>query len=290
MPGSFRKPKLPKRAVVKPAVKPRKKETFESAQRRRYAPVNYSKGPATYRSAKGYDLLYGLGGFRKGGNYSIADFACGQGLVGREVANRLLSKGINFGLSFFDVVPEQLAKIPKTPRGKSIVSDIRKISFKSNSFTTGFCRYAIKNLPFPQQIEALKEINRVIKKGGVFVLQDMVSPEGLKEFQNAERLAKNAAAGDFVTRNNVPTEKEWVSMLKSSGFAVEKVARDISIVNTQDWVNSSQLSQVGLSAFRGFIESARQKWPSAWREYKIERVGGGYKITYPIVIFKCRKE
>jgi ubiquinone/menaquinone biosynthesis C-methylase UbiE len=265
-------------------------DDYVKAQIGRYKDVIFSKGPETYRSASNYDLLYELGDFERGGSYHIADLACGSGLVGVEVAKRVRKNNGSSKITFIDVVPENLSKIRKGLKRDMRVSDVRNIEAEDGEFTHTYCRYAIKNMqPFDQE-RALKEIFRVTSNDGIFVLQDMVSPEGLKEFQNAERQAKNLAAGDTITKHNVPTEDEWFRLIEDASFMIdETVYRNFS-VHTSEWVNSGQMSETGLKSYFDFLEQAKIKWSTSWPEYQIKKLDDGYKITYPVIFVKCKKK
>lgn len=265
----------------------KRKNKYAEAQVSRYKDVDFAKGPETYRSASGYDLLYKLGDFKAGGTYHIADLACGSGLVGIELAKRVRKNNGSAKITFVDIVQENLEKIRKGPKRDMRISDLREINAEDDEFTHSYCRYAVKNLYEEGQIQALGEISRVSEH--IFVLQDMVSPYGLKEFQTRERWAKNAAAGDSVTRHNIPTENEWFEMLENSGFEVDNIIYRTSHVNTSDWVRGKQLTQDGLKVYFDFLEEARKKWPLSWEEYKIGKVEDGYELTYPVIFIKCKK-
>ena len=116
----------------------------------------------------------------------------------------------------------------------------------------------------------------------------MVSPPGLKEFQNIERIEKGKTSKEN-TKMNVPTEKEWRIMMGGAGFRVEKAEYTTSHVNTNDWVASGQMKKENLKSYFDFLESARRRWPKAWEEYKIKRSGDGYEITYPIILIRAVK-
>jgi len=236
-------------------------------------------------------LLYYLGGFEAGHNYRIADLACGNGLVGLELEKRIQANGSNVQSTFIDLTPEGLAKIPKTQNREIKIGDVRRTNSQTSEFTHTFCRYAIKNMPEHEQRKALREIARITEKGGLFVLQDMVSPEGLKEFQNAERMAKQRTTTPKVTPMNVPTEAEWIRLLNEAGFVVEDIQHTVSNVDTKNWVAEGQMTQKALDQYFRFLKEAKQRWSHSWGEYKIiEEPGGNFKITYPVVLFKCRKK
>lgn len=281
------RPRETRQATRNPTV-PKAKDSA-TAQQQRYERANLLKGPAIYRRGDVYDMLHRLGDFKHGyGWYQALDLGAGEGPVGRQVAKRARRRGGITFLTISDFTGKKLAKIPKGPMRETRVFDFRRIPLLENSRNRVFVRFAIKNWPEAEQRQSLKEIFRVTKHGGVAVVMDMVSPPGLKGFQNAERQAKNHSAGDFKTINNVPTEAEWIKMIEAAGFNVEAIERTTSHVNTTDWLASNQVVDV-LKEYHSFIEKARTRYPNAWKEYKIKKVGNHYEITYPVIGFRCRK-
>lgn len=56
----------------------------------------------------------------------------------------------------------------KTHKDLDVVCDIEKMSFKNSEFDVVFCSQVLEHVPHPHQ--ALKEINRVLKKNGVAII------------------------------------------------------------------------------------------------------------------------
>jgi ubiquinone/menaquinone biosynthesis C-methylase UbiE len=264
-----------------------KEISYARAQRERYKNVAFSDGPSSYRESSNYDLLYILGDFKRGGVYHIADLACGSGLVGIEVARRIRRYKGSVRITFIDIVSENLNKIRKGPNRKTGLADLRSIKAKDGEFSHTYCRYAIKNMQYDDQILSLKEICRVTDE--IFILQDMYSPLWLKEFQNNERWAKNLAAGDRITKNNVPTETEWKKMHEKAGFKIEKIERRRYKAHTSDWVKSNQIATQNLRIYFDFLERAKKKWPRSWEDYEIKKYRSGYELTYPVIFLKCKR-
>ncbi|MDO8624740.1 MAG: class I SAM-dependent methyltransferase, partial [Candidatus Diapherotrites archaeon] len=192
--------------------KPTVSTKYTRRQVRTYTKTDQGQGPAIYSRTDVYETLHRMGDFQKGQPVTIADFACGTGLVGAKVAALAKQSGANPSVTFMDVTPKQ-EKIAGTAAKEApgvpiefLNSDVRRINAPANAFDRTYCRFAIKNLPIDQQVRALQEIFRTTKKGGVFVLNDMLSPSGLQAFQNAERRAKNNAGGNTGATHHVPTE------------------------------------------------------------------------------------
>lgn len=273
---------------------------YQKRQLRTYATVDQAKGPGIYGRTDVYETLHRLGEFRRGEEYQIADFAAGVGLVGSKVSGLAALEGAKPKVTFFDVTAktEKIAEnMQKEAPGVLFgvrKSDFRKINSADNEFDRSYCRFAIKNMQPDQQNQALREICRVTKHGGVFVLNDMLSPSGLQQFLNAERRAKNSSGGNPNATHHVPTEKEWAQKLRKAGFAVEKIEFTTSVVHTGDWVSSGQVTAKGLKSYYQFLRGAQKKFPGAWEQFQIKWVqnhpkGPGFEIVYPVVYIKCRK-
>jgi len=265
-------------------------ERAVAAQRKRYAGVDHAKGPASYWKASGYDLLYKFAMFERGKKHNVLDLMSGAGKVGKEMAKRAQKNHCSVFTTFCDITPHFLKSIRKTwTRTTRERSAFRTLEWEGN-FQRVFCRYGIKNYTPSEQVNLLKEIARVLSPGGRFILQDMVSPEGLRGFMNAERRAKARTAGDRVSKPNLPTEREWRRMIAKAGMEVEDVAYTTSKVNTNDWVASGQMSADKVRGYISFLERAMAKDPRIKKAFKITKKGKHYEIIYPVILIRAAKE
>jgi ubiquinone/menaquinone biosynthesis C-methylase UbiE len=104
---------------------------------------------------------------------------------------------------------------------KTKIEDAENISFKDNSFDAVICLCAIVHYPNPEK--ALSEFNRILKKGGILVL----------DFDNKysfRRVVKQVI--NSITNNKNPqgfdiykpySKKESIAMVKKSGFKIRKI-------------------------------------------------------------------
>jgi len=88
------------------------------------------------------------------------DIGCGTGLILRH-----LPPG-SYGV---DINPRNLKRLKKyAPGRKGILADVeRKLPFKNESFSLVTAAEVLEHLVYPEK--ALREIKRVMKKGGVFI-------------------------------------------------------------------------------------------------------------------------
>ncbi|MDP6670719.1 MAG: class I SAM-dependent methyltransferase [archaeon] len=264
-------------------------EASMAAQRTKYARVQLSKGPATYWKSSGYNLLYRFAQFEPGKRYNMVDLMSGAGLFGKNMAKRAQKAGCTVTTTFVDITPEQLAKIRPTWTRATKNRPTFKTLELEGSYHRVLTRYGIKNYQPKEQLKLLKEAARLLSPGGKFVMQDMVSPEGLRGLMNAERRAKNRATGETITRPNLPTEKQWVRMIKQAGMAVEEITYSTSTVNTKNWVDSKQLTEDGVRQYISTLEKIMGKDPRLKKALKIKKRGNHYEITYPLILIRAGK-
>ncbi|MFZ2881897.1 MAG: class I SAM-dependent methyltransferase, partial [Candidatus Moraniibacteriota bacterium] len=98
----------------------------------------------------------------------ILDAMCGTGKIGETLNKELKTLGKISKISFTDFSQAMLNQI-KTP-GSKILSDIRKTGLPENTFDRIFLRGALHDLPKKAQPDAIKEVYRLLKNDGLFVL------------------------------------------------------------------------------------------------------------------------
>lgn len=99
----------------------------------------------------------------------VLDIACGWGRVSKE----LLNKNKNIKIVGIDISKPYVEMYNKliTPRGKGYVLSMEKMSFKAREFDKAFLIVSLMYLSKrEQQLKAIKEIFRVLKPNGQFVL------------------------------------------------------------------------------------------------------------------------
>jgi ubiquinone/menaquinone biosynthesis C-methylase UbiE len=141
---------------------------------------------------------------------SILDIACGTG----EVIFRLAQKYPKVKFIGVDLTPEmvELAQA-KTKHLSNVViqqGDATKLSFSDNEFTVVLCSEAFHHFPQPKQ--TLREIYRVTKVGGLFLLVDPGS--------HSQLLTRIIAliAKTFEVNKQIYSQEELQLLLKQAGF------------------------------------------------------------------------
>jgi ubiquinone/menaquinone biosynthesis C-methylase UbiE len=110
-------------------------------------------------------------------SFSLLDVCCGTGLMGRAVEAHLQSLGKHVETTFLDKSGTILEDIEVMPTDGFIVSSVTSMNrVPSRSYDIVVCRYGFNNLPQEDWLKALVEVLRVLKPGGIFLLQDHFVP------------------------------------------------------------------------------------------------------------------
>jgi len=107
----------------------------------------------------------------------VLDVCCGAGQMGRSIESHLTSTGKSVRTTFLDKSSTILEGILLTPSDRTVCADVTSMSgVASADFDVAVCRYGFNNLPREDWLKALGEVLRVLKPGGVFLLQDHFVP------------------------------------------------------------------------------------------------------------------
>lgn len=219
----------------------------------------------------------------------VLDLMSGPGLLATNLKG-LLPKADIVSLDF---AFNQLGKIDPAISDKKVQADASVLPFKENSFDTVICRLALKDLTEDTQQRAIREVYRILKPGGSFVIADMVSPpeEAVpngKKWLNRQHALKQEMAGRNPLADGVchiPTADEYLSLLSRAGFDASIFAQTINWVNTGSWVESRQITEAQRKKIDQFIAEAS----TDIKEYfKIQsELDNTITLGYPLTIFRA---
>ena len=109
--------------------------------------------------------------------WNILDVCCGTGFFGRSLQSHLTSQEKHSKLSFLDTSAAILQKVQPGPTDQVILSSVTAMrGIPSGTFDVVVCRYGFNNLAQEQWLMALAEVLRVLRLGGVLLLQDHFVP------------------------------------------------------------------------------------------------------------------
>ncbi|MEJ3657424.1 class I SAM-dependent methyltransferase [Actinomycetes bacterium KLBMP 9759] len=155
---------------------------MEGASARWYAKMRGSASQmATYRAAAA-NLTSGLPA-----GAAVLEIAPGPGYQAVEIAK------LGFAVTGLDISRTMVQIAGETARSAGVEVDVRhgdasRMPFQDGSFDLVVCQAAFKN--FTQPVEALDEMHRVLRPGGVAVIQDLD-----RDVTNAQLAAEVAAMG-----------------------------------------------------------------------------------------------
>lgn len=142
---------------------------------------------------------------------SILDIGCGGGMTLKRMSERA-KEGHLTGVDYSPVSVQESKKLNETDikSGKMeiIEASVEAMPFSDNSFDKII---TVESFYFwPDPLENLKEVYRVLKKDGVFhLVADIYGKEGLNEKQLSN-------IKEYQLFN--PTKEEFIELLKSAGF------------------------------------------------------------------------
>lgn len=107
----------------------------------------------------------------------IADIMCGSGKFGKAFSQKIQELGVTVDVTYIDESAEILKTIQIRDNEKTICSDVVDMKeIPDNVFDIVLCRYGYNNLPKDKWLKALDESLRIVKPGGIFLLQDHFVP------------------------------------------------------------------------------------------------------------------
>ncbi len=109
-------------------------------------------------------------------------------------------------------------------------ADAEDLPFNDHSFDLVSCRIAAHHFPNCQKF--VRESSRVLKKGGLLLVQDHVLPEDEAVAQQVDQFERLRDPSHY----RAYSEKEWHMMFKVGGLKVEKTVQLVKQHEFVDWV------------------------------------------------------
>ena len=108
-------------------------------------------------------------------SYSLLDIGCGIGYVAKTI-KVLYPESYICGI---DISPQIIMKAQESDRCQSIhfkVGGELNIPYGNDAFDFAICRFSIHH--YPQMVQHLREVHRVLKDEGTYLIIDVVPDEG----------------------------------------------------------------------------------------------------------------
>ncbi len=148
---------------------------------------------------------------------------------------------------------------------KAVVMDVEDLRFEDHSFDAVTSRIAPHH--FYDIDKAVSEMARVLKPGGVLVIEDNSAPEnqGLDHFINALEKQRDP------THVRSYKKSEWKEMLAKNGLRVVRTRNYSKKHDIKDWIGRTDLSPAEVDALYDTFAQAPRR---AKKHYVIESVDG----------------
>lgn len=215
----------------------------------------------------------------------ILEAMCGTALLSKEL-QRLFPKNQNYALDFsqgmLNMASESLKKVQA-----SVVA----MPFSNESFDRIFLRSAIYDLPKRMQLKALQEINRVLARGGTFILQTYCTSEKTFRALNDIVNIKDLASGQYqdMGKEEYPryfaTSDELKQWFDAAGFSFEQLDEFEGVIT---YMRTKEMTDLGKSIWVEYIENLSNEIKEAIKLRTED--DGTMTYNFPGVIFKLRKK
>lgn len=187
-----------------------------------------------------------------------------------------------------DLTPEMVAESKALfarkgiTHASAVVHDAESLGFADATFDAVTCRIAPHH--FLDIKRAIAEIARVLKPGGVFILEDNVAPQS-KRFDGFINTVEKLRDPTHVRSYTVA---EWRAMLEEAGLPVERVRHYRKTHDVPDWIGRSGIDSAMADAVYAAFAAADKV---TRRHFKIalDETGRATTFTDDKVILRAAK-
>ncbi len=162
------------------------------------------------------------------------DLGCGTGKDLIYLSGITGNNGFVYGIDITDkMVEKAIENTQKYNNIKVIKADLTDIPLNNNSIDYITSNCVINHAS--DKLKAWKEINRILKKGGIFTISDIYSINIIEDkYKNDPALVSQCWAGAV-------TKKEYIDTLNNAGFF------DIAILNESEPYNKEQSTLISFT-------------------------------------------
>ena len=240
---------------------------------------HYAVSTGVHAHSEGLDIIQEYASLGDGG--LAVDIATGAGFTAFAVSpyvKRVLATDIAAGMLR---QAGQLAGERSLDNVELAFVEAEHMPFAAGSLDMVTCRQAAHH--FYDLSQALREISRVLKPGGVFLLSDTSAPEedAVAAWMNDVELRRDA------THVWDRKQSEWRVMLQEVGLAVTHLQMVRVHLEFNDWVKRSATPEEKIEPLRRDFLSASEAVVNA---FGIEPDGDGINFSWPVVVSRAVKK
>lgn len=200
--------------------------------------------------AKGADLDRLVAVAQPGADWVVLDTATGGGHTALKFAPHVAR------VIASDLTPRMLEQAEAFISGQGVtnvdfrLADAENLPFEDASFDLVTCRIAPHH--FPDAAQFVRECARVLKPGGLLLVQDHVLPED----EAAARYTDDFEKLRDPSHNQAFTEAGWRAMFEAAGLVVEHTEQIIKRHNFLDWAQRQGNTPELIAQLEGLLRDA----------------------------------
>ncbi len=143
----------------------------------------------------------------------VADLGCGTGVLFDLVRRRVGSEGMVIGIDYCSRMLRKARLNFPFDNIYTIDSDVENLPLKSDTFDYAITFAAFAH--FPKPVEVMKEVSRILKKGGQFYIIHLLSSEEFKDYHHQ--------IGGPVAEDRLPSRDEMENLFSKGNFVDIKI-------------------------------------------------------------------
>jgi ubiquinone/menaquinone biosynthesis C-methylase UbiE len=182
-----------------------------------------------------------------------------------------------------DITPEMLVRAEAFITGQGVGNiafrraDAEDLPFDENSFDLVTCRIAPHH--FPDCPRFVQEVSRVLKSGGLFLVQDHAMPEDEQAARYVDAFEKLRDP----SHNRGFSETEWIEMFQAAGLAVEHTEQIVKKHRLLPWAERQGCTQDIINRLVLMVEEAPDR-VTAWMQPRDFGTPGAEFVNHHVII------